>query len=327
MPPAPTTALATLRPDLAGSLMEFDLAADRQGFIAARVLPVLEVASQAGSFGRIPLKQLLQTRETLRAPGGGYSRSGFTFEPDSYACEEHGAEEPVDDRSKKMYANYFDAELIAAQRAFDAVLRNAEIRAAAALFNATTFASYTTAIVEEWDDFDDADPIGDVEAAVRAVWAASGLWPNALIINRMVFRNLRQCEQILERIAASGAGDRIRATDITAAQLAAVFDLEEIIVAGSPKNSANEGQAVSVASVWSDEYAMVARIARGNDVQDPCIGRTFHWGEDGSQIGGTVESYRDETVRSDIIRVRHDVDEKLLYLPAAHLLSNVTTSE
>ena len=50
----------------------------------------------------------------------------------------------------------------------------------------------------------------------------------------------------------------------------------------------------------------------------------IHWQEDGSQVDGRVETYRDETIRSDVVRVRHDVDEKVLYTEAADLLSNVT---
>jgi hypothetical protein len=70
---------------------------------------------------------------------------------------------------------------------------------------------------------------------------------------------------------------------------------------------------------------MVCRIATSNDFREPCIGRTFHWSADGSSIGGTVESYREEQTRSDIIRVRHEVAEVTLYAEAGHLLSNVTT--
>ena len=107
--------------------------------------------------------------------------------------------------------------------------------------------------------------------------------------------------------------------------LSAVFDLPNIIVAGTSKNGAKEGQAASPTQIWSGEYAMVCKIASGPDMRDPCIGRTFHWSQDGSSIGGTVESYRDETVRGDVIRVRHQVAEVVLYPEAGHLLSNVTT--
>jgi hypothetical protein len=321
--PRPTSSLATLRPDLASSLEAFDMAADREGFIGLRVLPVVEVAKQAGSFGKIPLEQLLENRETRRNPGSGYARSGFKFGSDSYACEEHGAEEPIDDRESEMYRDYFSAEVVSAARSRDVVLRNFERRAADLVFNAVTFTP--TTVTNEWDDYANAAPIDDVEAAVRRIWAASGLWPNALIINRLVFRNLRNCEQIIERIQSAGAGSATKPSDITAAMLAAVLDLEEIVVAGSPKNTADKGLTPVIAPIWSGEYAMVARLARTADVREPALARTFHWGEDGSQIGGALETYRDETIRGDVVRHRMDTDEKLIMTECAALLDNITT--
>lgn len=326
--PSPSSSLATLRPDLA-TFLEFDLASDSAGFIASRVLPVMDVASQAGNFGKIPLEQLLQQRETRRAPGAGYARGNWTFDKATYAAEEHGAEEPVDDREAKMYAEYFDAEQVSTLRAFSSVLRNAEQRVADAVFNATTWngGALTTVVTNEWDVNHTANavPITDVEAAVNKVYDASGLWPNALIINRKVFRALRNLDQIVDRIASEGAGDATKPSDITEAMLAQVFDLDYVIVAGASRNSAKEGQAATPTQIWSSEYAMVCRIATGNDMREPCIGRTFHWSQDGSSIGGTVESYRDEVIRGNVIRVRHDVDEVILYPQAGHLLSNVTT--
>jgi hypothetical protein len=326
--PSPSSSLATLRPDLA-SFLEFDLESERAGFIASQVLPVVDVASQAGNFGKIPLEQLLQQRDTLRAPGSGYSRGKFTFLPATYVALENGTEEVVDDREAKMYAEYFDAEQVSTMRAFSFVLRNAEQRVADLLFNATTWAgaALTTAVGNEWDKnhVADATPIADVEAAVQKVYDGSGLWPNALIINRKVFRALRNIDDIVERINSEGAGNASKPSDITAAMLAQVFDLKYVIVAGSSKNTANEGQAATPGQIWSDEYAMVAKIAESNDMKEPCLGRTFHWAEDGSSIGGTVESYREEAVRGEVIRVRHDTAELVLYKEAAHLLSNITT--
>lgn len=323
--PSPSSSLATLRPDISESFMEFDLAMDAAGFISNRVFPVVEVAKQSGNFGKIPVEQLLQSRDTKRAPGSGYARGNFTFQSSTYACQEHGAEEPVDDRESSMYADYFDAELIASQRAFSAVLRNAEQRVADAVFNATTFSSFTTAITHEWDDTANATPLVDVEAAVQAVYDQSGLWPNALILNRKVFRNLRNCDEIKDRLASSGAGQSNVAGRVSEQQLSELFDLPYIIVAGSSKNTAKEGQSASISQIWSDEYAMVCKVATSGDFREPCIGRCFHWSEDGSSIGGTVESYREEALRSDVIRVRHDVDEIVLYPEAGHLLSNATT--
>ena len=324
--PTPTSALSVQRNDLAAAFEEFDLEMNQAQFVATRVLPVVNVAMQAGQFPIIPIEQLLQNRDTERSPGSGYARGSFRFAKGNYATQENGAEEPIDDRERKMYADLLSADYYAAKRAYSAVLVNAERRAAAMLFNATTWtgANLTTGITNEWDDPENAVPVTDVEGAVRKVYDGSGLWPNALIINRKVFRNLRLCEQIVEMVKFQGFMDA-RPGNITVDQLAAVFDLEHIIVGGGTKNNAAEGLAASPAQIWSDEYAMVARIATSGDFREPCVGRTFHWAEDGSTIDGKFEQYRDETIRGDVIRVRHDTDEMVLYKEAAHLLSNVTT--
>lgn len=323
---SPSTSIATLRPDLA-SFEQFNLAMDREGFIGHRVLTVIDVAKQSGSFGRIKLADLLQNRETERAPGAGYSRGSWKFDKQAFACDEHGAEEPVDDVESKMYAEYFDAEQVCTQRAFDVVLRNAERRIAAAVFNTGTWTggALTTAVAggKEWSVAADALPITDIKAAKKKVWDGCGLWPNALVLNRHVFNNLRECAQIIERVKYSGFQDPV-ASKISAAALAQVFDLEFILIAGSAKNSANEGQAAALASIWDDEKAMVCRIGTTNDFREPCIGRVLHWNGDGSEIDGRVETYRDESIRGDVVRVRHQVDELILYPQCGHLITNVS---
>lgn len=323
--PSPTTALTTLRPDLA-SFLEFDLESDRNGYVAQQVFPVIDVASQAGVYGIIPVEQLLQQRVTRRAPGSGYSRGSFTFTTATYACEEHGAEEPVDDRQAKMYREYFDAEQVATMRAFSSILRNAEQRVCETVFNTNTYntAALATSIGVKWNSYANAVPLDNVVAARNKVYDNSGIWANALIVNQKVFYHLRRCEQVIDAIESNGAGQAAKQSDITADLVAQALGLDMVIVAGASRNSAAEGATASPAQIWGDTLAMVCRVATTNDMQEPCIGRTFHWSEDGSSIGGTVESYRDEVVRSNIIRVRHDVDEVLLYTELGHLLSNIT---
>ncbi len=321
--PNPSSSLATLRPDLAASFEAFDIEADKLGYVARKVFPTVDVASQAGNFGKIPLAQLLQNRDTKRSPGSGYARGNFKFDTSTYSCEEHGAEEPVDDREAKMYAEYFDAELIATQRAYNAVLKNAEQRVADSVFNTTTWtgASLTTDVSgTPWATIASAVPLTNVEAAVQKVYDNSGLWCNAMVINKKVFRNLRNTSQVIDRVASAGAGNRNLASDITVQMLCEAFDLDYIIVAGGSKNTAAEGQTATPGQIWSSTYAMICKVATGADFREPCIGRTFHWSADGSSIDGAIETYRDETVRGDVVRVRHDVDEIVLYPQAGHLL-------
>jgi hypothetical protein len=325
--PTPNEALATLRPDLGGSFEDFDLAMDRLGFVGYRVLPVVDVARSSGTFGRIPLAQLLKNADVTRTSRAGYPRGDWDFQEETFATKEYGFEEPVDNRDSALYADFFDAELASAEMARDTVLRAAEKRIADAIFNTSTWtgASLTTAITDEWDDSGNCIPITDVNNARNKVYDGTGLWPNALIINRKVFHNLRLSLQVIDSIASQGAGNAVKASDITTEMLARVFDLQYVLVAGASKNSANEGQAATPTQIWSNEYAMVCRIAETSNVKEPCVGRTFHWSQDGSQIGGTMESYDSPELRGTVVRCRHDVHEKVIYAACGHLLSNITT--
>lgn len=313
----PSASLATLRPDLGGSLEEFNTAMDRAGFIGLRALPVMEVAKQAGTFGKITLEQLLQTRDTVRAPGGNYNRGNFTFTTDSYACQEHGAEEPVDDREAEMYREYFDAELVSTERARDAVLRNVEI-AAAAILQASALTDAAAAAV--WSNHTSATPITDVKARQIAIWTATGIWPNAVMMAREAFLECRMCDEVIDNVKYT---ERTLPGDITVDMLAKAFDLKYVLIAGSAKNTANSGQTASLSSIWDRTQVSVGRIAEGNDIREAAFGRTFHWSADGSQIGGVVESYRDEKVRSDVIRCRMDIHQKALYTDLMHCITGV----
>lgn len=323
---SPSESLATLRPDLGGSLEEFDLAADRQGFVGLKLLPVFETEVQSGNVGKIKLEQLLENRETSRAPGAGYARSSWQFEKWTFATEEHGAEETLDDRQSKMYKNYFDFEMVNAERARDVVLRNQEKRIAALLHDTALYTGATKflSITDEWDDADDAIPIDDIDAGKTAIWGLTGLWPNVLQINRFQLMALRKCDQIIERLKYQGFHDVIP-SKVTPSMLAQVFDLDEVVVAGSAKNTAAKGQTRSLASIWSSEYAFLGRRAMTNDPREPCLGRTFHWADDGSNIGTTVETYREEGVRGGVVRCRHDVNEVLMYDACGFLFGNVLT--
>ena len=324
----PSTAITRI--ELGATFSEFDLAMSRRNFIGPRVLRPRLVGVQAADVGKIPIEALLRTADDSRAAGAGYKGDDFEFTKFSYSTDEHGRRVSMDDRQLKIFRDIIDADMIQSQRAIDQVVRNYEIDAAAALYDVSvwTGAALTTGITHEWDDATNAAPADDVEAAKRKVRSASGLEPNALICNRDQMWNLSQTNQVVDRIKYWGGDDPKK---INAAMIAALLDLDFILVAGGFKNTANEAAAASLSSIWSDEYAMVARVATTDDPQEPCVGRTFMWDEENNGVGGNeelaviVEEYRKEDVRGSEMRARNDRDIVIMYAEAAHLLSNVTT--
>jgi hypothetical protein len=304
---------------LAQSVESFDLAADRAGFVGLQVLTPIDVAKASGNFGVIPLEQLLNNPDTERAPGTGYQRVRFSFTPSTYTTLEHGLEVPVDNTESTMYDSYFKSEQISAELAIDGVLRSMEIRIATICQATGTFANAAAAY--GWSTHATATPLEDVETAVESIFAACGLWPNAIVIPRQTFRQLRLVAEIQNLIKYSGLQDP-SPEKITPNAIAALFDLERVLVAGGAQNTANEGQSGSIAGIWSKSSVFVFRGDWGDNPKRPCVGRTFHWDEAGSAIGGTMESYPEPQTNGEVIRCRNQTDELTIIAKAGNIITN-----
>lgn len=316
----PTSAPSTQRPDLAESFEEYDLEMNMRNLIGLEILTPIPVGQQSGNFGIIPVEQLLVIRDTSRAPGGGYARDQWKFTPSSYATEENGKEEPIDDRERAMYANYYSADTVATNRAMSAVLINCEIRISA-LIHGGGITSSAAAGAGVWSGAN-STPIDDIKAAKQRVWTNCGMWPNFLQITEHMRQDLINNAQIIDRIKYSGLDDP-KPGAITLAALAAALDIPTVLVGNAAKNVAITPDTASFANIWHATQACVGIRDTSRDFRQPCIGRTFHWGGDGAELMGTVEQYREESVRSDIFRVRHDTQEKILYAACGTLITGV----
>lgn len=332
--PNPTSDTAVQRPDLGMLVQEYmEAESAMMGFIGLKVMPLMPVPEQSAQFPVIPKEVLLSVQDTKRAMRGKYPRSDYEFEEGYYATSENGWEEVVDDRERKLYASKFDADAMATKRATGIILRGQEKRVADAVFNTTNFPA--NAVTNEWDDASNATPIDDIATGKLSVRSACGMLPNALIIAYSTYQKLKRCSQIIDLIKYTFPGLDIN--KLSLAQLAQVLDVPQVLVGGAVYNSAKKGQAASITDLWSNEYAMLTRVSAGGDITEPCIGRTFLWTED-SYSNTIVESYREESNRGDVVRVRHDTSESLIVSrnssgsvksnissACSYLMSNITT--
>jgi hypothetical protein len=323
--PTPSSSLATLRPDLSGAFEQFSLRENFLSFAATRLLTTIEVPKADGNFGIIPLAQLAKRQNTKRAVKSAYNRGDFQFTPASYQTTEYGWEELVDDREAAMYADYFDAELVSTDRALFRIMLDFELDVFSILQSTTVFTGQTTNRSAVWTDYANSKPVDDVKRARLAVYGRTGIMPNTVAMSPRAFEHCIESMQVIDRLQGRGAGIQALAPQITVQQLAAVFNVDQVVICGGTFDSANLGQPSSMAEAWSDNIVSVLHAARSNDFRSPCLGRSWHWAEDGSMPAGVMESYRDETVRGTVIRARRQMGFSLLYLQMAQLITNVTT--
>jgi hypothetical protein len=310
----PNQALGTLRPEFREAFEQFDLESDRRGFVGNRILTPVEAQVQSGTFGVIQLESRLKVHKTLRASGAPYNQAGQTFQDQAFSTEDHGLSVPVDNRDSAIYRDYFDFEMEAAGLALDAVLRAYERRVAGIIFNPSTFT--TTASSVAWTDTANSKPITDVNNAIRRIWDNTGLWAKTVTFNRHVKKLLRENAQIIENIKAVRETPQ---TEITDMDLAKAFDVEQVLVSDSAENVADENQDRDIQPMWSSKYVWLGITASGSFKQ-PCVGRTFHWSGDGSQMGGAFDSWDDPATRGRHIRVRMETDENIIYPVCGELI-------
>jgi hypothetical protein len=296
------------RPDLGTYVMEAGVQA-LAGMIGLLVMPPYATPDDAGSFPVVPLEQMMKLEDVKRSPRGAYNRSSWEYEEGLYRCRERGHEEPVDDSEYKKLERRAPgmADTVTVNRALGIVLKAQEKRIADALFNESNFTAH--AVGHAWDVAADGTPVTDIKDAKSAFRLQCGYLPDALVLAYETFQNITQTDEVREQLKYTFPG--IDLNRINSTQLAAILNVPMVLIGGALYDNADQGQARSLTDIWNDEYAALVKISSGDDLREPGVGRTFIWDAESAEEP-IVETYREDQIRSDVYRVRHTVDERLI---------------
>jgi len=319
--PRPDSSTTIQRPVLNQLFVEY-MEQAQTAFSGLQVLPLFPTPKREPDVPVIPREALLKIPGDLkREVRGTYNRGDWEFTTSTLRCDEYGYEEPVDDVERGMYSDYFSADEWAMRRAADHLMRAQEARISAAAFNATTFASYTVAVGTEWSTAATCTPRANINTAIRAIRTNTGMAATDVVFSLKVFENLMVCAEIKDYLQYTNPS-LLLGKEAQRAMLSAYFGLN-VVIGGAVYDSAAEGQSYSGADMWDDEYALIFVKKQAGNWRSPGIGGTYLWTQDSPQ-NLNVESYREEQTRSDIIRVRHHVVEKVVNPEFGYLLSNIT---
>jgi hypothetical protein len=291
-----------------------------EGFAGAALAPYFFTKAPNGSYFILGDGSTIEEPPAIkRAPGSPFARSTTRLASDLYACELYGHEEPVGDPENKKYARPGAALAAATRRAEMIIMLGHEIRVQAM----TTDASVpSAAIAVPWKD-GASDPVGDVTTARNAIFGASALEANVIAMSRSVYEALKAHVAIKAAIKLSDSDARWPAL------LAALFDVDRLIVARAVVNNAQEGQAIQVSEIWAGSV-VVAHVDTNEDFEAPSFLRTFMVVDKPEQAddletvtkqilspgeaemeGVNVELYRQENISSTIVRAEQWTAEKL----------------
>lgn len=338
---------AEIRPDIQAVIEEAN-AAD-QYFIAQQVLPVKFSKRDTGEYHKLTLTETEKMRSdlgdsTLRAPKSGYKEVDRTYKKDSFTTKDRGLVEKVDDSDRAKTAPSFDAEEVAARLILSNMSRAHEYRVQALFMDAGTFSADAAAVAYTEANISTIDAARDVGNAVGKV-KKRGEMVNAIIMAWPVWNIVRRTKLLREYFFGSNGGNAM----ITRDQFEKAIDENgriKLYVAEAAYDTAKKGQATSdstLSYIWPNTYVWVGRIAdQGGDVASrerfrmapvnpdgsagiitlPAggVGATIIWEEQADSLF-VAETYREENIRSDVLRVRQYSTEKVMNANAGTLIT------
>ena len=256
-----------------------------------------------------------------RALGKESTGHVFTMSTDNYNCVRYDEHADVDWDKLRNADNPQMLEEGATRLATENLLMTQEVLFATRFFAGsiwgTTDIGGTNFVT--WDNKASSDPVADVERARRAIKVNGGKLPNKLLLGWDAWVALKHHPLIIERIKAGGTPGSPAVVSKQA--VAAVFELEEIVVAEAVKATNAVGAAETYDFVFG-KHALLAYVgASGEGDFMASAGRIFAW--KGVNEGGVDEMGQTVAV------TQFDMEERRItrYEPGMALDFKVTGSK
>ncbi len=260
--------------DSALSAVSIAYSQDATSFVSSKIFGTVPVQHLSNKYHVFDKAQWLRSEAGLRASGSPTRGGNFTMSTGTYTCAEYGFHMDVDDTVARNADAGVDILTSATQYVTEKLLQKRDQVFAAAAFTTSVWTGSTSGSditpSTVWSA-SGGTPIKDIADQQAAVHAKTGRKPNTLLLGKDVYAALKDSDDILDRVKYTERG--VVTTDL----LAALFDVDEVIVAGSIVNSANEGATASYAPVFDADDALLIYKPANPGLLTPAAGYMFQF--------------------------------------------------
>ena len=294
-------------------LDNISLAYSNENYVAERFFPIVTVKKDTGKITTYAMDNL-RIVEALRSIGSKTNEVGHSVSiGDHYVLKEYALMELVPDEHMEQAEAPIHPKIDATENITERLLVIKESAMATAVSATATMTSNTTLSgTDQWSDYTNSDPIGDIKTGKEAVRTASGKKANTLLLSHNAYIELLDHPDIIDRLKYVKVADK----DAAKAALARIFDLDEVIVGDAQHNSSAEGGTITLADIW-DKVAIIAYIEKRPTLKSRTLGFTYQM-----KAPRYVDGWRDEDRRGDYIRVTDKFDQQLIDVNCGYLIKD-----
>lgn len=287
---------------------------DASDFIADRVFPVVDVAVQGGLYYVYKREDWFKTIAEERAPASPSAGGGYEYDTAEYFARVYAVHKDVDDQTRANAESVFPQDREATQFVTTNLLRKRDETWIASYMGTGKWGRDVTGVSSgpsgaQFLQFDQSgsDPIEVIDDEALLMESTTGYRPNTLIMGPSVLKTLRNHSAILDRIKYTERGI------VTIDLIAALFDVDRILVTRAVQNTAEKGQTGSFSFI-NDKNMLLAYVAPNPGLQTVSAGYTFAWTGllGGAAYRTVVTKFRMEEIKSDRIEGEMAYQQKLV---------------
>ena len=305
----PESTSAVLSWPLIEVVSEYDVDKAAAKFIGRRAAPIFKSDKKTGEYPIMNRENFKKRATDNRAADGSYNRITGEFGQGTFACEEYGLEHRVDEALKAEFADELDAYEWAAKHLWFQSLLNHEYRVHA-MYSGGGFSNTNVSV--DWSTVASGVPLDDLQTGIDTLEDKCGCVSQdlSLIIPRADFREALATDQVVDKSKYTYPG--IQPANLKAAQLAAMLDIKDVLVARGAQDSTEEGVAEANAQIWTAGVMYLALLCDENAaLREPSAARTILWTRRTAAMP-IVETYGEPKTDAEIVRVKLDTDEHLV---------------
>ncbi|HEU4958971.1 MAG TPA: capsid protein [Sphingomonas sp.] len=296
------------------ALTAIAIAYKNANYIADQVLPRIMVAKQEFTFLQYATDQNFNIPDTRVGRRSKPNEVSLTAEEITDSTHDEALDGGVpnsdianaDERYDPLGVEVaFLQELIALKR---------EARAAALVFNVDTYAAGLKATLAGDAQFNDPDNVS-VIATINDALDQPLVRPNQMVFGQYGWTKFRQLPEIVEACLGTGA----KRGNATREQVAALFEVDEVLVGAARANSAKRGQAANLTRLWGKHLALTHKAPVPDAKGAVTFGGTFQFG---GRVAGQWED-KNIGMRGGIaVRTGESVKERIIAAQAGYFFEN-----
>lgn len=297
---------------------------DSANFVAAAASSLITVNKESDKYVVYPRGYFWRDESQVRPLGGRPVQVSYNIEQGQYLAEEWALEHTIDDRQRQNA----DAPIRLDENATKLLTGKQMIRADRIWcenFFQTGAWDMQVAGGTDFVPFNDSasTPISTIDDQKEIIAQSTGMMPNTLVLGSNVKKALRNNPDILDRIKYTQRGS------VTDEILAALFEVDKVVVARSVYNAAAEGATDDFRFIADSNAMLLAYIEPNPGLDSPTAIANFAWNGlvpgATNDFGGVIERGRDDRAHSDWFQNRQAFDLKQVSTDLAVFFQYATT--